>query len=153
MALAWITQVKDDSDVALTLLQNDPSKHPVCNGHQFRPDEPIRVPPGATMDFSWFVILWRDYGRLLVRGPHGEVTWQVGPFLNGDGDVLQGRAGSTVVQNIDLGGRGSPLTGDQHEFRLHATKTGIAFEPTGAGVSNVFGWAVKLVATVYRAFA
>jgi hypothetical protein len=107
MALAWITQVKDDSDVALTLLQNDLSKHPVCNGHQFRPDEPIRVPPG----------------------------------------------GSTVVQNIDLGGRGGPLTGDQHEFRLHATKTGIAFEPTGAGVSNVFGWAVKLVATVYRAFA
>src|SRR5215208_1740123 len=91
MTLAWITQVKNDSAAALTLLQNDPSKHPVCNGHQYQQDEPIRVPPGATMDFSWFVIPWRDYGRLLVRGPGGEVVWQVGPFEGGDTDVLQGR--------------------------------------------------------------
>ena len=153
MALAWITQVKNDSAATLTLLQNDPSKHPVCDGRQYRQDEPIRVPPGATMDFSWFVIPWKDFGRLLVKGPKGEVTWQVGPFLDGDNDVLQGRAPGVAPQNIRLGGRGGPLVGDQVEFRLHATKGGIAFEPTGAGVGNVFGWAVKLVATVFGAFA
>ena len=55
MTLAWIAQARNDSEHTIALLQNDPSKHPVCNGRQFRPDEPIRVPPGAAMDFSWFV--------------------------------------------------------------------------------------------------
>jgi len=152
MALAWITQVKNDSNVTLTLLQNDPSKHPVSNGHQFGPDEPIRVPPGATMDFSWFVIPWKDSGRLLVKGPNGAVTWQVGPFVDINTDTLQGRAPGVVPQNIKLGDRGGPLTADQMEFQLHATNSGITFVPKGAGVGNVFGWTVKLVATVFGAF-
>ena len=145
MALAWITQVKNDSAATFTLLQNDPSKHPVCNGRQYRQDEPFRVPPGATMDFSWFVIPWRDYGRLLVRGPGGEVAWQVGPFEGGGTDVLQGRSAGGVVQNIRLGDAGGPFTAEQLEFRLHATKGGIAFESTGSvGRILSLDWGPKL---------
>ena len=150
MALAWITQVKNDTAVALTLLQNDPSKHPVCNGHQYQQDEPIRVPPGATMNFSWFVIPWRDFGRLIVRGPGGAVTWQVGPFENESTDTLQGRSSDGVVQNIRLTGIGGPFTAEQIEFRLHATKTGISFEATG-GLDRILSlnWGPKLVGKVF----
>jgi hypothetical protein len=149
MALAWITQVKNDSATTLTLFQNDPSKHPVCNGRQYQQDEPIRVTPGATMDFSWFVIPWRDSGRLLVRGAGGDVTWQVGPFEDSSTDILQGRSAGGVVQNIRLGDTGGPFTADQLEFRLHATKGGVAFESTGStGRILSLAWGPKLVGKV-----
>lgn len=154
IALAWITQVKNDSNFAFTLFQNDPTKHPVYNGCQFLPDEPIHVSPRSTMDFSWFVIPWHDYGRLLVRGPSRNVIWQVVPFVNRDKDTLQGRlAKGGVVQNVDLGDLGGPLLGDQIEFQLNASNTGIKFERTGAGVGYIVNWSIKLVSTVYKAIA
>ena len=142
MAMAWITRITNMGSSAVTLLQNDPSWHPVVDGRQYGMDEPIVVAPGASHHCSYFVIPWRDYGRLEIRTARGALTYFVAPGDRGL-DYLQGRA-STGAQPaaIDLGRQGNQFYSPSHELRLELTDSGVSFVKLGIGWESVVGTAL-----------
>jgi len=89
MSLVWITSVINHRGETFQLRQNDPTKHPVINGHHYKRDEVITVGPSANLNASWFVIPWTQYGRLLVNGPAGNLRFDVGPGFGDNLDHLR----------------------------------------------------------------
>jgi hypothetical protein len=146
--MAWVERIENHSGMFLTLLQNDPTWHPVINGHQYAPDEPIRVAPGTNVDCSFFVIPWQDFGRLEVQGPGGTVTWKVGPVGDGD-DFLKGSAQGAKEQQIELGPRGNQFI-CTIGYHLVATDTEIQWlNPRHGGEEHLIGWAEQLFRAIF----
>jgi hypothetical protein len=112
MAFAWIERIKNTSSKSITLLQTDPTYHPVVNGRQYNNKE-IVVPPGTDWtDVRWFAVPWQAYGKLTIAGPNGTADCVVGPIAGETEDYLK------------LGSRGIKL-GPPGDF--HAVG-GVAFE-------------------------
>jgi hypothetical protein len=119
MAMAWVTKVENSTSGEYTILQNDPTWHPVINGKQYRPDEPIIISPkilaGSTisipipsvpsippityvtptdintkLNIEYCVVPWQSYGRLRLIGPNQKwVDYEVGRFVSPDKDHLR----------------------------------------------------------------
>src|SRR4051794_40169336 len=120
MAMAWVTRAVNATEHAFTIMQNDPTWHPVVNGRQYGPDEPIDVnrmvkkgepitipplppwlPNGLTypapndvitdLSVRYCVVPWQGFGRLRLTGPSGKwIDYEVGRFVSGDKDHLRG---------------------------------------------------------------
>lgn len=139
--MAWVEQVENNSNMSLTLLQNDPTWHPISNGRRYWKDEPISVAPGSRKSFSYFVIPWVDYGRLRIRGPHGYVDAVVGPKAGAGGDdflrFTSNRFGR--IEDIKLGPRGNQFVCSAR-FKMVFDNQNLKFEYLGQGPEARFGF-------------
>ena len=137
MAMAWIERVVNRSSVNLELTQTDPTWHPVSGGRQYASGERIVVAPGQTMDFQYFVVPWEGYGNLVVSGPGGVSTWNVGPRRDNQ-DYLYGvpQSGGTATE-ILLGIRGNQFEAPSRRYQLSADGHGVRFEELGRGLESV----------------
>jgi hypothetical protein len=145
MAMAWIVHIRNTSSAQVTLRQNDPTWHPVINGHQYGIDEPIVVAPGADLRCSYFVVPWEAYGRLEVTTQRGTYTFCVGPNATGT-DCLKGRASNDQNPTpLPLGDQGNQFYSPSLEMRLDLSDTGVTFVRVGQGWESVIG------STIYHA--
>jgi hypothetical protein len=116
MALVWITKLFNFRRETFVLRQNDPTYFPVIGGQSFADGTPITVGPGSQRDASQFVIPWTgarntagtQTARLDVHGPHGVVSFNVGPKdANTGHDFLLGFDGhQNELVGADMGPRG-----------------------------------------------
>src|SRR6185369_7349562 len=90
MAFAWIEKISNISTSEITLLQTDPTYHPVINGERFVNRE-IQVPPGTDWsDIKWFAVPWQNSGKMTISGPKGGAEMVVGPIPGDNNDYLKG---------------------------------------------------------------
>lgn len=108
MAMVWIEEIHYHCTAPMTLLQSDPSKHPVINGHQYN-HEPIHLHTGDNLAASWFVIPWADFGRLDVDYAGKKSYWVVGPNSATSGDYLRcfNGANDKLIAELPIGPRGN----------------------------------------------
>jgi hypothetical protein len=146
MAMAWITRAVNATDHNFTLLQNDPTWHPVVHGKQYAPDEALYIPRMARAGQPWIpdprfpwitvtppsdvvtdlslrycVVPWQEYGRTRLVGPSGNyVEYQVGRFVNADTDHLRGvlSNGETPLM-VELGPTGGAWWSVSYDFEIY----------------------------------
>ena len=116
MALVWITEIFNVRRERFVLQQNDPTYFPIIGNQEYRDGKPIVVGPGARLEASQFVIPWTGAqnkartqpARLDVHGPHGVVSFNVGPKdANTGHDFLLGFDGQQhELVGADMGPRG-----------------------------------------------
>jgi hypothetical protein len=119
MSMVWITRVANYlPDTTITLRQNDPTYHPVINGHQYNKNDPIVIPPGVAQDCKWFVIPWANSGRLQVQGPDGMLQFNIGPTSLGASDdslrMLDAHENMTNAASMGPRGAGWVASVDLH---------------------------------------
>jgi hypothetical protein len=126
MALAWVTRAVNDTQHDFTILQNDPSWHPIVGGRRFMQDEPItigRSVNGMVTDFElrYCVVPWQAYGRMRLVGPNGKyIEYQVGNFVEDGKDHLRGvLSNGDIPLLVELGGEGSALWSSSYDFEIY----------------------------------
>ncbi|HEX8597241.1 MAG TPA: hypothetical protein VF952_01845 [Chloroflexia bacterium] len=128
MAMVWITQIENFRKEIFTLRQSDPTYHPVIGGHQYKPDERIRVLPRYSKNASSFAVPWADHGRLLIDGPNSRVTVIVGPTSTSSIDYLRcfDRQKNEIKPALPMGPRGGSQIADV-SLHLVFNDTGVHF--------------------------
>jgi len=110
MAMIWITQIKHSSPAIgnVRILQNDPTWHPVINGHQFGQDEDIVISPHQTLDAKFLLIPWAESGRLNISFGANSLNHQVGPVSFVSADYLRAFNANTgeQIEAAEMGPRG-----------------------------------------------
>jgi len=123
MSLVWIVKIFNFRHETFTLQQNDPNYFPIIGNQEYRDGKPIHVGPGYEQDTSQFVIPWTgarnksgsQTARLDVHGPHGVLSFNVGPKGATGNDFL---LGWDQTQNELVGADMGPR-GPQYSVSLH----------------------------------